>query len=252
MAAPGPSDSQWLISFADLCQDLLHSPSQETREDSRTKVWLLLNSAIAENLRFHSSRLGRISREDAEDIAAQKSSDLLRKLELRMWEVTGRSPAEISGFLSKVARNGLVDQLREYGRWVDLGKVEPSGCALDAAAQASAGCTAGVPEPPENRVASREYAAALRRCAEELDIRSRRAWFLRVLCEMPSKRIAAHPQVSTSVNHVDVLLHRARHAVRKCMRRKGHEPSDMPPGTFVALWESCDFDNIRESAGVIS
>jgi RNA polymerase sigma factor (sigma-70 family) len=230
---------------------MLDSPSSEVRDDSRTRVWLLLNSAIAEYLRFHSSRQGRISREDVEDIAAEKSSDLLRKLELRMWEVAGRSPAEISAFLSKAARNGLVDQLRQSGRWVDLEKGGSAGCELDAAAFASASGTVRLPEPPENRVASREYAAALRSCAEELDVRSRRAWFLRVLCEMPSKKIATHPQVSISVNHVDVLLHRARHAIRKCMHRKGHEPSDMPPGTFAALWEACGFDSVTESVGVI-
>ena len=84
---------------------------------------------------------------------------------------------------------------------------------------------------------SREYAAALRECAESVEPKSRRIWFYRVFYEMPSKEIAAHPKVSMKPSHIDVVLHRVRDAVRKCMSGRGYETSAMPPGTFVALWQ---------------
>lgn len=104
-------------------------------------------------------------------------------------------------------------------------------------------------EQPDNLVERREFTAALRRCAAELDTRSRRIWFLRILCEMSSKKIATHPQVSLGVNHVDVLLYRARRMIRECMSTKGFEPGDMPPGTFIELWMSCGLDEAQGSPG---
>jgi len=31
------------------------------------------------------------------------------------------------------------------------------------------------------------------------------------------------------------------------MKRKGYEPGDMPPGTFVELWETCQLDDFQMS-----
>ena len=65
-----------------------------------------------------------------------------------------------------------------------------------------------------------------------------RIWFLRVFYGTSSKDIALHPKISLKVSHVDVLLQRSRQTIRKCMNRRGYEPRDMPPGTFVELWKS--------------
>jgi DNA-directed RNA polymerase specialized sigma24 family protein len=88
------------------------------------------------------------------------------------------------------------------------------------------------------RVERRDFAQALRGCAEELKPRSRLVWFLRIFCSMSSKEIAVHPEVKIKASHVDVLMQRARDAVRDCMRRKGYKPQDMPPGTFVEIWKT--------------
>jgi len=196
---------------------------------------LLLNSVLLRFLFFHSGRLGRVSAEDVEDIAAQKSLDLLRRAELGQWSLAGRSPAEITGFLTKVARNGLLDHLRKTSRQVQPDEEERpdwdaghGGWQDDAATEAQ----------PQLRVERREFAEALRVCAEALNPRSRLIWFFRVFLEMPSKKIAAHPEVELKASHVDVLLQRAREAVRECMDRKGFQPRDIPPGVFVELWRA--------------
>ena len=34
-----------------------------------------------------------------------------------------------------------------------------------------------------------------------------------------------------------LILNRTRQKVRECMNRHGYVPRDMPPGTFVAIWQ---------------
>jgi RNA polymerase sigma factor (sigma-70 family) len=194
--------------------------------------------------------LGSVSREDAEDIAADKSLDLVCKIELEVWDPTKRSPSEITGYLSKVARNGLVDRLREAGRWVEIATEDQPEWDPDLSVLETPDDSRKPPDPPSNLLERKEFVATLRRCAEELTPRSRIVWFLRVFCQLSSREIAEHPQVSSRSSHVDVILHRARHALSECMRAKGCEPGDMPPGTFAELWESCRLDKALVSVGV--
>jgi RNA polymerase sigma factor (sigma-70 family) len=170
---------------------------------------------------------------DLEDIAAQKSLDLLRKSEQGEWDPTGRSPGEITNFLATVARNGLLDFVRK-----DKRHVRPDSDAepvwetreFNSRGQASQGVS------PSLQVERREFVEGLRECADELQARSRRVWFFRVFLEMSSKEIAAHPEVMLKPGHVDVILQRAREAIRDCMARKGFDAQDIPPGTFSELW----------------
>ncbi len=170
---PDSAGPQWLNGFRDLCRTLQGSSDLLSRDASRGRIWLLLNSALSEYLRFHVQRLGSASIEDLEDIAAEKSLDLLCRIELGTWEAADRRSAEITGFLSKVARNGLVDRLRESGRRValttdDQQEIDPSAIGLET--QGPNMCS---PEPPDNLIERREFAGALRGCAESLDSRAR-------------------------------------------------------------------------------
>ncbi len=225
----------------ELCQELRAPANECARDAARGEVWELLNSVISRYLRMHETRIGVVSQEDIEDIAAEKSLDLLRRAELGTWDTSGRSPSDITGFLSKVARNGLVDVLREAGRRVepaderrpewDVGTVDE-----DSAMQMT--------ESPDILVERREFAFALRGCAEDLKPRSRLVWFLRVFLAMSSREIAAHPEVGLRVGHVDVLLQRTRDAIRDCMGRHGFESQDMPPGVFVEIWKAFRLETI--------
>jgi RNA polymerase sigma factor (sigma-70 family) len=198
------------------------------------RIWLLLDGALSRYLRLHAANLGRCSVEEQEDIAAQKALMLMKRITSGEWRPGDRSPAEIAAFLSRIARNALIDGLRSQDRWA-------GGDALEcAAAQSAAAVSPAAPgrpvEPPDLALERGEFVEALRECARRLKPRARTAWFFRVFYEMPSKTIACHPEVDLKPAHVDVLLQRCRAVIRDCMREKGHRPQDMPAGTFAELW----------------
>jgi len=221
---------------------LQKSGTDHARESARAEAWLLISSAIARYLRFHARRLGKFTREDLEDLASQKSLDLLRRIERGKWRMSGRESSDISGFLSKVARNGLLDLLHQAERRYrqpasKLGPASGDSKEMDGGAYIEE-TTASMTDPPDTLVDGREFAAALRGCAEQLNARSLTIWILRVFAEMSSRQIAAHPEVSLKVGHVDVVFQRTRKAIGTCMRGKGYEPQDIPPCAFVELWRA--------------
>jgi len=193
----------------------------------------MLNSLIMNYLRIQSSRSTRVAAEDLEDIAAQKSLDLLCKSEQGEWDPSGRNPGEIVSFLTAVARNGLVDFLRRNRHLV---MSDPADDPVWATHQALPTGMASSGALPSHQVERREYVKALRDCVSGLQPRAQQVWFYRVFLEMPSKEIASHPEVKLNAGNVDVILQRTREVVRDCMIRKGYDPQDMPPGTFSELW----------------
>jgi len=233
MVSSDASIPKWPLRLAELAGEIQSPPSLATLDAARAEAWELLNFSISKYLRIHSTRLGAVSREDFEDIAAEKSLDLLRKVESGAWDLSHRPAADIRGFLSKVARNGLVDALREAGRRVEPADEDRPEWEIGVTGEE---ITMSATEAPDIRVEQKEFAGALRRCAENLNPRSRLVWFFRVFLSLSSKEIAAHPEVRLKVTHVDVLLQRAREGIRECMKTRGFDPQDMPPGVFVELW----------------
>jgi hypothetical protein len=57
-----------------------------------------------------------------------------------------------------------------------------------------------------------------------------------VFLERPSREIAGRLGVKES--HVDVIVQRARAALRECMRKKGHPDTALMPGAFVEIWSA--------------
>ncbi len=234
-----PECPRWPLRLAELCLEFRDSPSEKTLEVARSEAWELLNASISKYLRIHCARLGAVSREDLEDIAAEKSLDLLCKAESGVWDISSRPASDIRGFLSKVARNGLVDVLRQAGRRVEPQDGDRPEWDVGETAEET---TLGTSDSPDALIERREFAGALRRCAENLNPRSRRIWFFRVFFNLSSREIAAHPEIRLKGTHVDVLLQRTREAVRDCMRKRGFDPGDMPPGVFVELWKAFRLD----------
>jgi len=225
---------KWPTRLREVSSELENPQDESSQRRASGEAWEILFSALSLYLRFHASRLGRVAPEDREDLAADKSLDLLRRIVSGKTDLSNRSSAEIESFLSKVARNGLLDFVRKAGRWVALGEEDGAKWGVRLAQQES---TAARVDSPDGLVERREFAAALRRCTEQLSPRSRWIWFLRVFYGMSSKDIAVHPKISLRASHVDVLLQRSRQTVRKCMNRRGYESRDMPPGAFVELWK---------------
>lgn len=227
-----PFSPEWPARVGQLCLELRSAINEGPRAAFQGELWVVLNLALQRYLAAHSAKVGRFSREDLEDVAAQKSLELLRSAESGSWEPAGRAPGEIAAYVSSVARNGLVDHARRSLKSAGVVRNDNGEAAPDDpdAFESDA-------EAPETLIERGEFVGALKDCAESLQKRSRTIWFLRVFYDMASKEIASHPEVGLKPSHVDVILQRSRDAIRDCMKRKGHHTVALPPGTFVELWK---------------
>jgi RNA polymerase sigma factor (sigma-70 family) len=200
-----------------------------SRSGARAALWPLLHAALFASLRAQAARVARVRHEDLEDMASQKSLELLVRAEEGAWDPCGRADHEVAGYLAKVARHALIDFARRHGR-------EVPGFE-DAEAWAVA-ISESVPEParPEDVIVAQQFARALRECFDTLAPRAQSAWFRRVFLERSSREIAARLGVNAA--HVDVIVQRARAALRECMQGKGHPDAELKTGAFVEIWSA--------------
>ncbi len=232
---PEPPDRgsrpRWPIRLRAGLLDLRSAGDDRNRDDALRRAWDILGPVLGSFLRRHEHRLGSLPEEDRRDVAAQKSLEILRNVESGKWDPSGRAGGEIAAYVSTVARNGLVDRLRESGR-------QAYSLDEETAPEPTPDRTRGGAKPmtQDQRVRGREFATGLRECARALRMRDRRIWFFRAFLEMPSREIAGHPTVALKASHVDVILKRAREALVDCLRRKGIDSSDLAPGAFTELW----------------
>ncbi len=198
------------------------------RDHLRTQIWVLVHTALLGLVHGQASRYSSLGPEDAEDLAADKCADLMQRLDEGRWRPGETTPGQTCSFLNTIVRNGLVDLYRVEGskriRSVDV---------VDLADSLPAASTS----EPKDRQHRDRYVAAIGECLDALTERSQRMWFFRVFLEMSSKEISAHPDVRTTPAAVDVALNRARSAIKTCMAAKKFSKSDMPAGTFAALWD---------------
>jgi len=226
---------RWPARLQELCARLPPPGICAPPDALRGEIWLLLHSALSGYLHRHAIHLGAVPAEDLEDLAAEKSLDLLRRCEQGTWSLEGREPGEIAVYLSRAARNGLLDLRRRGHRRFTAGPTDEEEAPWDRSVAQNPGPGA---DAPDTGVERREFVRALRTCAERLNARDRRIWFFRTFYEMSSKEIAAHPEVGLKAGHVDVLLQRCRQAIRTCLAGHGYAPGDMPRGVFGALWRA--------------
>ncbi len=228
-----PPGAAWPERVIELARAWQAQREPARRERLLGELWTLLNAAVMRYLRVHGRRYGSPSAEDLEDIAADKALDLIRRIDGHRWDVAGARPAQVCAFVSTLARNGLIDHYRVVGRK----RMED----LEAADRADPVPTAAVRprvESPEARVERERFVEALERCAALLSPRARTAWFLRVLLDLPSRRIGAHPEVGMKPAAVDMALSRARAVIRACMAERGYDVTNAPEGTFPLIWNA--------------
>ena len=75
------------------------------------------------------------------------------------------------------------------------------------------------PDDLERLINSAEISKAVKGCLESLTLQQREVFLLREVEELETKDICKNLQIS--VTHMSVLLHRARHKLRECLRTKG-------------------------------
>jgi RNA polymerase sigma factor (sigma-70 family) len=238
---PNP-ESRWPVHFVETCRSLQTSSDPASADHARGQLWLILNSVIHRSVSYHASRYGGVPREEMEDIAAQKSLDLLNRIQAGDLDLTDRTPQQLTSFLSSVAENGLMDLFRQHSRTTRLETEDPTSEADDFRLKPR-GATG-----PTDRIESKAYAAALRECAEHLESRARKVWMFRVFYDLSTLEISSHPEVQIKPGYVDVILQRVREAMRKCMRNKGHDTHEMPTGVFVEMWRAFRMDKYSAPA----
>lgn len=222
MSLPSPEPPAWPFELAAACAELRNAP-RERRDAPRGRLWLVLHAALFAAARAQARRVMAASAEDLEDIASAKALELLGRAEEGAWDPSGRPPHEIAGFVARVARNGLIDLARRRGHEA----APSSGDAWDAPLEDPAAT-------PEEALAAREFVAALAACVGALAPRSRQLWFRRVFLGVASRQLALLTGLQAA--HVDVIVSRARAALRGCMEAKGYGSDDVRPGAFAALW----------------
>lgn len=240
-SVPVPEGRRWPDRLKELSRILRNPPDRASLDEARGDAWKILNGIFSMYLRMHAARMGWIGREDREDLAAEKSLEILRRLESGKTDFGDRSPGEIAGFISKSARNELLDFLRKDSRRVETGGDEREGWDVGGVEGNPALSAADSPDVAVERL---EFIGNLRRCVARLNPRSRLCWFYRVFYGMVSKNIAVHPRIRLKPGHVDVLLQRSRDAIRECMQRAGFDIREMPPGTFAELWKAFRLEGV--------
>jgi len=226
-------EPRWASLLSETCARLAERPEPAERNRLRGEAWAVLRTALESYARLHAGRLGGPGADSIQDVAADKALELLLRCESGAWDTRGWNGLRLAAFVSRVARNGVIDHLRALGprRLTDLPGDE-SWVARPALRATAA-------DNPTTPVEATEYADHLLKGLEALTPRARTVWFLRVCFDWPSRRIARYPGVQIKASHVDVELQRSRERIRTWMETRGFDVREMPPGTFAALWNEC-------------
>lgn len=222
-----PAPPCWPELLARHCAELT-AAAADARDGSRAALWKVLHAALFASLRAQAHRVPAASREDLEDIASSKALEILSRAEEGLWTPAGRPAHEIAGFVTRVARNGLIDLARRRGR--EVAPPEDEEAWRDRLGETHS----AIGPSPDDQTAANEFVVALVECVATLAPRSRAVWFQRVFLEAASRDIAEQCEVRPA--HVDVLVQRARIALRACMVSKGHGEAEARPGVFATLW----------------
>jgi len=229
---PASPPRPWADRVVLLAERLAQPLDDAARAEARGELWLLLCSALGRFARSQMRTLGPLTREELEDLIATKALELLHRIEGGRL-VLRRDPAhDVPGFMAQVSRNAIIDVLRrERLRRGDLSDPEAEVEGAIGAATRSSGAA------PSSGVEIDEMARALESCLEKLAPRARLIWIFRTFFEMSSREIASHPDVGIQAAHVDVVVGRARSAVRSCLERKGFDASHVGASGAARLWD---------------
>ncbi len=240
-------EPRWPLRLQAAARAFRATVEEEAKNDHLAVLWIGLQVALLTYARTHARRFGRLDDGELRDIAAEKSLELVRRLDHKDGgEFDSLNLGQFCVFLSNVARNGVIDRIRVLAREA----AGPEGEAIFDRTAEGTSVTYRATVGHERSVERLEFALALKECVSRLTTRARLIWTLRVFHELPTKDIARHPEVGMTVGAIDMTLARARSAVRNCMERKGLAlTGDLPPGTFATLWDLFGEDARPGSAG---
>src|ERR1043165_261995 len=93
-------------------QGLARAFAGPDRARARADFWIILNLALAQRLRIQAGRFQRVDSDTIRDLASEKALDRVRKIDSGQWNPLDSAPGELVNFLTVVARNALVDEVR--------------------------------------------------------------------------------------------------------------------------------------------
>ncbi len=228
--AAEPSDhaarARWPLQLRDLVREWQAASDPGKAAALRDRTWVLLYGVVACFIRGRGRTLPSLLA-DLPDVAAEKALDLMRQLDSRAWNPARATPEQVRAYVALAVKHALID----------LARLHDSHSLESGTHQAPEGSAAPVQDAA---IDGKSYAAAIVACLSRLTARNRAAWCFRVLLEMTTDQIARHPRVCMKPGAVDVMLFRARAAMRRCLADSGVDTATMPPGTYVHLWEAIE------------
>ena len=99
-----PGHPRWAARLHELCPQIARPAGVRLRSEA----WQIVYFNLGRYLRYHAARLGKVSADDIADISAQKTLELMAKADIASGRLSELAPEQIPGFLSTVARNGLI------------------------------------------------------------------------------------------------------------------------------------------------
>ena len=223
---------RWPAQLQDLVRRYDAADDETLRTQIHNRIWVLIHTCLFTYLRSHSGRLSLGTPEDISDLATEKSLDLLDRISTGKWNLSDSEPLSIVAYVSKVARNCLLDWNTARNREQAARWAVQTGFTNDANGKH--------PATPQEKLERKEFAQALRECAEGLSPRSRLIWILRVFAGLATKQIAGNPRIDLKPDHVDVLMQRTRRHMCDCMQKKGFDTTTVPGGCFGEMLRSFD------------
>lgn len=222
------ADQQWPERLLELAERLAATSEPDRRRERAAELAAAIRVVLYWYVQYHGAKRARFEIEDARDIAATKAVELFEKLQQGRWSPAGWSAPRLRGFLSSVARNGVIDQVRAEQRAIAPSPPEPTEQCGSA----------------QDRLRAILFCDALSACLSGLRPRARTTWFLKVFYGMTSREAGRHPALGSSSAAVDMAWMRSRTAIRRCMKRKGFDASQLPSGTFARIWRRFDVDRL--------
>jgi RNA polymerase sigma factor (sigma-70 family) len=221
----------WAAEIARLSRILSPAARDAGSTEVIERLWTVVSLAIRRYLHIHGSRFASVRAEDLEDLGSQKTLELIEKIVSRSWDLTNRSASEIAGYISTSARNALLDHGRRAGRLVRPEDNEWERVMTESTPEPSSGTRHA------DSVDAEAFSRDLIGCLGHLAPRARLIWFFRAFYDLSSREIAEHARIKLEVGHVDVLMQRTRAAIQQCLRRAGHDTSEIPAGVYARVWD---------------
>ncbi len=144
----------------------------------------------------------------------------------------GRSA--LKTWVFSILRNKIVDLIRAQGRTTNVSALGDDDAALDASFDALFKANAHWrPEnrpfgwcDPEESLREERFWAVFEICLNHLPERTARVFMMREFLELETDEVCR--ELGITISHCNVILHRARHGLRRCLETSWFAPGEKP------------------------